>query len=185
MGVPPTDPFELLGLPVSFDLDQAVLEARHRELSRALHPDRYVGRPASERRQALGRAIEVNEAFRLLKDPVRRAERLLARLGVATGEQAERDVAPELLMEIMELRESLAELRRAGDAEGIEKLCQRVEHQKNEAMRRLVKGFGEALRPGAAPNLDALRKELLPIVVELRYYARFESEAHAILDDLS
>ena len=179
-----SDPFELLGLPVSYELNQAVLETRHRELSRALHPDRYVGRPASERRQALGRAIEVNEAFRSLRDPVRRAELLLTRLGVSLGERVEREVGPELLMEIMELRETLAELRRAGDANGVEKLCQRVEQRRAEATRKLEAGFRAALEPGAAPNVNALQKELLPIVVELRYYARFQSEAHAILDDL-
>ncbi len=35
------DPFSTLGLPVRFALAPKELEARHRELSKALHPDRY------------------------------------------------------------------------------------------------------------------------------------------------
>ena len=35
------DPFALLGVERRFDLDLKVLEKTHRELSRALHPDRY------------------------------------------------------------------------------------------------------------------------------------------------
>ena len=58
------DPFETLGVEPRFDLDLTALEKRHRELSGALHPDRYTGRPASERRMALDRAIKVNEAWR-------------------------------------------------------------------------------------------------------------------------
>lgn len=177
-----SDPFELLGIPASFELDQAVLAERHRQLSRALHPDRYVGRGASERRQALGRAIEVNEAFRCLKDPVRRAERLLERLGIEVGEGAEREVGPEFLMEIMELREQLGELRRTADAAGVEALSERVARKRASAEKQLEAGFREALAAGDEPQRA---KQLLPIVAELRYYARFFAEANAILDDLA
>ena len=37
------DPFATLGVPRRFDVDLAAVEKTHRELSRALHPDRYVG----------------------------------------------------------------------------------------------------------------------------------------------
>jgi len=47
------DPFETLGLAPKFDVDLKAAESRHRELSRALHPDRYVKAPAAERRMAL------------------------------------------------------------------------------------------------------------------------------------
>lgn len=196
-----SDPFELLGLPASFELDPALLLARHRELSKALHPDRYAGHAASERRQALGRAIEVNEAFRVLKDPVRRAEHLLRRLGAEVGEQSERRVAPDFLMRIMELREALGERRRAADAAGVERLCQEVRVAERAAEARLQAGFQEVLsgfrasdgprqvgsqEPGQESRQALARRaeDLLPIVAELRYYARFFSEAHAILDEL-
>ena len=37
------DPFATLGIARAFDVDLAAVEKMHRELSRALHPDRYVG----------------------------------------------------------------------------------------------------------------------------------------------
>ena len=118
-----SDPFSTLGVEPAFDLDLAVLERRHRELSRELHPDRYVGRPAGERRQALGRAIEVNEAWRVLKDPIRRAEALLTLSGTPVGETNEPKPDPELLMDMMEQRESLAEARQKRDPALLEKLA--------------------------------------------------------------
>lgn len=182
MGTPSTsaevreDPFELLGLPARYDLDLAELEARHRELSRALHPDRFQGRSASERRQALGKAIEVNEALRALKDPVRRAEALLKRRGVAVGEGSEPPADPELLMEVMELREALRNAHKSADAERIEQLCEdvkarqvRVEHEFSDGLATLE---------GSSPA------RLVALLGELRYYRRFFDEAHAILDEL-
>jgi molecular chaperone HscB len=83
------DPFETLGFEPNFALNLADLEKRHRELSRALHPDRHSGSSAGDRRHALGKAIEVNEAFRVLKDPVRRAEALLGLRGVRLQEGKE------------------------------------------------------------------------------------------------
>jgi molecular chaperone HscB len=182
-----SDPFELLGIPARYDLDLAELAARQRDLSRALHPDRYAGRGASERRQALGKAIEVNEAARLLKDPVKRAELLLERQGVPVGEGVERQVAGDFLMEIMELREQLGELRRARDLAGVEALCERVATRQRQVTERLDSGFRELLArgnsSGSGAESHALGQHLLPLVAELRYYARFFVEAHSILDD--
>lgn len=180
-----SDAFEVLGLPARYDLDLVELSARHRELSRALHPDRYQGRGASERRQALNKAIEVNDAFRSLKDPVKRAELLLARLGVSVGEQVERQMSPDFLMEIMELREKLGDLRRARDLEGVEVLSHKVEAQRRHVAESLEAGFREALMAAASPAPEALEKELLPLLGQLRYYARFFAEAHAIVDELA
>jgi len=171
------DPFELLGLVPRYDLDLAELEARHRELSRALHPDRFQGRPSSERRQALGKAIEVNEALRALKDPVKRAEALLRRRGVPVGEGSEPPADPEFLMAVMELRESLRDAHRAGDVNRVEALLQDVKERQSRADEGLVRGLeANASSPG---------ERLVALVGELRYYRRFFDEANAILDELS
>jgi molecular chaperone HscB len=171
------DPFELLGLAARYDLDLAELEARHRELVRALHPDRFRGRSASERRQALGKAIEVNEALRALKDPVRRAEALLERRGVAIGEGSEPPADPEFLLEVMEFREALRDAQKCGDAQRVEVLCEDVKRRQEQAEREFTKGLGATDRAPAT--------RLVALLGELRYYRRFFAEAHAILDELS
>ena len=55
----------------------------------------------------------LNDAYRTLKDPVRRAEYILSTEGFDIGEQRSKDVPPELLEEVFELNESLDELREA------------------------------------------------------------------------
>jgi molecular chaperone HscB len=163
-----------LELEPRFDLDMALLEQRHRDLSRVLHPDRYAGRPAGERQQALGRAIEVNEAFRLLRDPVRRASALLARHERHTDEADAARADPMLLMQVMERREALSEARRAKDRVAVERLSQAVKSKKDEVEREIAASFSKT-----PPDLARIET----LVGELRYHQRFLDEAGVALDD--
>ena len=169
------DPFEALGVEPVFGLDLAALEQRHRDLSRTLHPDRHAASGAAERRMALGRAIEVNEAFRHLKDPVRRAEALLARRGVQSGEGKEPPASPALLMEVMERREALAEIRLSKDEVALARLIAEVEREERRIRGELEQQFSASSENSA---------EIVKKVGELRYYRRFLEEAQAIADDL-
>jgi len=169
------EPFETLGVEPVYSLDLAVLEQRHRDLSRALHPDRHAASGAAERRMALGRAIEVNEAFRILKDPVRRAEALLARRGVHSGEGKEPAASPALLMEVMERREALAEVRKTKNEAALARLIAEVSSEASHAQAVLGSEF-------ASPSSNFA--EILKRVGELRYYRRFLDEAASIADEL-
>jgi molecular chaperone HscB len=171
-----SDPFETMGVDPRFDLDLDKLAERHRDLSRALHPDRYAGVPAAERRMALGRAIEVNDAYRVLKDPVRRAEALLRRAGVSVGETAEPKPSQALLMDMMERREELADARRAKDLQAVNKLAMVVRDRERDVLSSLGQTLGA---DGSAVT------QALPFLGELRYLRRFLDEVSAIEEDLA
>ncbi|HEV8245937.1 MAG TPA: Fe-S protein assembly co-chaperone HscB [Polyangiaceae bacterium] len=159
-----------------FTIDLGALEQRHRELSRTLHPDRFTGRPASERRQALSQAIEVNEAFRALRDPVRRGEAILRRLGVNREEGEEPKPDPEFLMDVMERREALSEARRSKQIARVRELASSIRELDGRAREALGRLFTvQPLDP------DAVERRL----GELRYYRRFLEEAAAIEDEIA
>lgn len=168
------DPFALLGLDKRFDLDLREAERAHRELSRALHPDKFAGGTPAERRAALDRAAQVNEAWRTLREPVKRAEALLRLAGVAVGETHEPKASGAFLMEIMELREALSEARAARDHERVASLARDVREKREAASRAL----SEALSAEAADPARAL-----PRLGELRFYQRFLDEVSAIEDE--
>jgi len=169
------DPFTLLEVEPRFDLDMTLLEKRHRDISRVLHPDRYAGRPSGERQQALGRAIEVNEAYRTLRDPVRRAVALLARHGRVDDEAEKPRADPALLMEVMERREALAEARRSGDRTAVRRLSDTVRERERAVEAAIAASFGTE-----PPDLARIET----LVGELRYHRRFLDEAGNALDDL-
>jgi molecular chaperone HscB len=174
------DPFATLGIARAFDVDLAAVEKVHRELSRALHPDRYIGAPPSERRASLAKAVEVNEAWRVVRDPIRRADALLALLGVGHGEghgegnggEDAHKTDPAFLMDMLEQREALSEAKQSKDLEAVRRLAAAIEERARDVERALTAGFarGEA-------------SSLVGKVGELKFYRRFLDEVSAIEDE--
>jgi molecular chaperone HscB len=169
------DPFAILGFERKYDIDLGAAERRHRELSRALHPDRFAGAGAAERKLTLAKAIEVNEAWRIVRDPIARAEALFTLGGVVVGEDREPKPSPALLMEAMDRREALAEARANQDLAAIERLAGEVDARRTEVEAELRKGFA---RGG---KLDGL----VPLLGELRFHRRFLDEVSAIEDAMA
>jgi molecular chaperone HscB len=166
------DPFATLGIARSYEVDLPAVEKTHRELSRAMHPDRYVGAAPTERRAALAKAVEVNEAWRIVRDPIRRAEALLKLEGVPVGEEGEPKADPELLMEMLELREALADARQARDLTAVRRMAQGIEQRSGEVERALAAGFAR----GQAASLVGK-------VGELRFFRRFLDEVSSAEDE--
>lgn len=110
----PSDYYELLGLERKLNLSQDELQRRYYELSRQFHPDRFMRKSEAERQDALDASSALNDAYRTLKEPVRRAEYVLKQHGFDIGEQRSKDVPPELLEEVFELNMALEEMR-SGD----------------------------------------------------------------------
>jgi molecular chaperone HscB len=175
------DPFTTLGLARRYDLDQAELERKYRDLQRTLHPDRHTNAPASERRMTLQKAVEVNEAYRTLRDDQRRAEAILAALsseaGVPSVDPSEK-ADPELLMEMMELRESLSEAKASRDAAEVARLAKRVAAERSAARERLTRAFAAVPAPPPSEALVPLRA----LISRLKYYQRFLDEV-AVFED--
>jgi molecular chaperone HscB len=166
------DPFATLGIARSYAVDLAAVEKTHRDLSRAMHPDKYVGAGPSERRAALAKAVEVNEAWRIVRDPIRRAEALLRLAGVAVGEEGEPKADPEFLMEMLEQREALSDARQANDLAAVRRMGQTVERRSREVEGALAQGFAR----GETASLVAK-------VGELRFFRRFLDEVSAAEDE--
>jgi molecular chaperone HscB len=165
------DPFATLGVEARFDLAPSDLERRHRELSRAVHPDRHAAGPTSLRRVALSRAIELNEAYRLLKDPIRRAQKLLELRGVSVAEGQEPKPSGALLMEMMEAREALSEAGHAKDLAAVERLATQMRAREAALLARLAEALDS--------SDDAGNGRALSLLGELRYTRRFLDEVAA------
>lgn len=173
------DPFALLGLTPAYTLDRDELEQRYRDLQRALHPDRYTQAPPAERRMALSKAVEVNQAYRVLKDDLQRAEALVKLRGVATQQQP---ADPEFLMAIMELREALSEAKAARDLNAVRRLAARVERDDALAQQRFAQQIDQAAN--AETNNAETNCALANTLSELKYYRRFLDEVAVIEDEV-
>jgi molecular chaperone HscB len=110
------DFYEFFGLDRKLQVDADVLQRRFYELSREWHPDRFGRKSAEEQTQALEATAIVNDGYRTLRDPVKRAEYVLKEEGFPIGEQRSKDVPPELLEEVFELNMMLEELKEGDDS---------------------------------------------------------------------
>lgn len=174
------DHFEVLGLPRAFHVDAADLERRYLALQKETHPDRFAKALPRERMEAVVRNTELNDAYKVLKNDIKRAEYILKLEGVDIGEEKPQSttgatkqlvVDPKLLMEIMELREALAEARSDGDDGKVAELTKDVVARRATALKSVDEGF-TAYETGNKKVLDAIARAL----VSLRYYGRFMDE---------
>lgn len=168
---PEADHFSLFGLPRRHFVDRAAVEARYLELSRAAHPDNFVGEGAARQREAMERASEINSAYRTLRDPVRRAEYLVKLGGVDLDSTDPQRGAPHpsraFLIEMIELRERV-------DEGGLDAL---------ERVRAEVEGRADAALDAAVAALDAGEvRAAAEHLVARRYFQRFLEELEAATD---
>lgn len=166
--------FELFGLAPGFGLDQTQLSQSYRELQRSVHPDRYASAPERERRESLQRASQINEAFQVLRDPLKRGYYLLELRGRGQDHAAP-ETDPGLLMEQMELREALEEAKHsAHPGQTVTALLDQVE-------RKISVLVGQISAHFAADQLDAAAGALR----KLQFFRRVQDEALALEEDLN
>lgn len=110
------DYFTFFGLPRKLWMGVDGLEQKFLQLSWKLHPDNFVNTDERAREMSLQRSSKLNDAYRVLRDPVARVEYLLELEGMRKEGAHKQQAPPELLEEVFELNESLDELREARSA---------------------------------------------------------------------
>jgi molecular chaperone HscB len=152
---PVSNYYDFLDLPHTLVLDEKNLEQRFYALSRKLHPDLFSRKSAQEQAYSTDASAVLNDAYRTLRDPLRRAEYLLEENGLLIAEQQTKDVPPELLEEVFELNMALEELR-MGDDDALPQLAEakkKFAAMQGEIDHELLEQFAVY---DAAPGKEAL-----------------------------
>jgi molecular chaperone HscB len=169
--------FELFGLPVDYSVDTEALAAHYRELQGIIHPDRYANASEQERRLSLQAASLVNQAYETLKDPIARASYLLTLHGVDLAAQQETTQDMDFLMEQMELREELADIRSQPDPyAAILELSGRINKEIKRLVEQMASQFESVAPTQLAAALETLRK--------MRFLQKLRAEADAVEAEL-
>jgi molecular chaperone HscB len=115
--------FTTFDLPATFSVDSTSLSARYRDLQAATHPDRFVNATDAEKRIAMSRTVDINEAYTTLKDPVRRAMHLLALVDVDGLDEKNTSMPADFLMQQIDWREALADARLKEDEDRLDEMA--------------------------------------------------------------
>ncbi|MFO1051576.1 MAG: Fe-S protein assembly co-chaperone HscB [Planctomycetota bacterium] len=156
------DPFATLGVPATMDIDDADLEARYLGLARASHPD-HAGSDVEAQVAAMARSAELNDAYRELRDPWRRARALAERLEPGVLD-ATKSLDGNFLIEAMELAETVDSCTPAGAA-GLEA---RIESRLRDDLASIRTALAQGDARRAARKLN-----------EARYWQKARSDLRA------
>ena len=169
--------FELFGMSIGFRVDGAELASRYRELQKVVHPDRYAASGEQSQRMSLQSATMVNEAYEILRDPLRRAQYLLTLQDNASDPQPQTLNDPAFLMQQMELREALERVRTAADPQAeIDALMGEIAGLIKEQIAQLAVQFEDS----GADQLAAAAQT----VQKMQFLNKLHAEAEAIEADL-
>ena len=170
----PRDWFALFGLPAQFEIDQAALTQRFRELQARYHPDRY----AQGSEQAKGLAVQVtsllNEAHATLRQPRLRARYLLERVGLSFNDERDTNHDTAFLMQQIEWREAIDEAE--ASAEPL------------VALEQLAQGLGAELKSLEEVFAGAWQQQAYQsaktALLKMRFYERLLEDAQGRLERL-
>lgn len=158
--------FSLLFLDTNFTIDEAALQANYVRAQQQSHPDRLVGKSDAERGIAIQHSMDVNDAYEVLQNPLKRAQHLLELRGVIVNTDHDTvKPSPTLLMEVMELREQLGGVQNEADAALV------VKDLKSE-MNQVSDSLAEAFEKDA--DHEAAQQTM-----RLRYLGKSLEEAYA------
>ncbi|KVH90563.1 uncharacterized protein LOC112521270 [Cynara cardunculus var. scolymus] len=155
------DYFRIFGLDRKFDIEDGSLEGKYKDWQKKLHPDLVHTKSEEEREYAAEQSARVIDAYGTLRKPLSRAIYIMRLEGVEVDE--EQTVSePELLGEIMEIREAVEE---ATDSQALNQ----IQSQMEEKLRRWSDSFANAFR---SKKYD----EALRSIQRITYYHRVKEE---------
>ena len=152
------NPFALFDLAVDFNLDLNELTNRYLALQKSLHPDNFAADSAQQQRLAMQKSAEINDALQLLKDPISRADSIIA---LHTGEQVDleqkssRDLS--FLMQQMEWRESLEQIEQQQDDAELEQFSRQIQQTESVILADLAQSLNAQDWAQASQITDKLR----------------------------
>ena len=168
--------FALFQLPETYSVDTAELEQRYRQLQREVHPDKHVNADPAQRRRSVEQSALVNEAYQTLRQPVARAMYLLKRQSF-NGDMDNRSLPPAFLMQQIELREALAQVRESTDPEGA---VDQLDQQLRFMMEENTCAFADAYECG---DLDRAADAVARMQFVTKLAAELERIESELLDD--
>jgi molecular chaperone HscB len=148
--------FAAFELAPSFAIDLGTLASKYRNLQSATHPDRFAAATDAERRAAVEKATEVNEAYQTLRDPVRRAMYLLWLKNVNGMDEKNTSMPHAFLVEQIEWREAIADAKLKEDPDRLEEMMLEL----TSILQSLGDTFSAAYEGGHLPTATTLARKM-------------------------
>lgn len=135
--------FALFQLPEQFNIDIKQLEHNYHLLAAQCHPDKFAASSSFEQKQAMMMAATVNEAYRILCNPLDRAAYLLQQKGIDADAPEHTHFPAEFLIQQMQWRETLEDARAEADTATLHELATTIQQEQNHLYQKLDTAFAQ------------------------------------------
>ncbi|WP_333606420.1 co-chaperone HscB [Arsukibacterium sp.] len=169
--------FQLFDLPERFELDVTELGSRYLALQRRFHPDNFAAGSARDKLLSVQQTANINDAYHSLKQPLLRAEHLLALRGLKISHEQRSFTDPVFLMQQMSLREQLAEITQQSDPDAaIDAIEAELQQHKKQLLRQLAASLDE--------DTPEQHQQAAELVRKLKFFFKLQQELELIEQQL-
>jgi molecular chaperone HscB len=170
--------FEFYDLPVSFQLDLALLKRKYYQISRLAHPDFHTLASDSQQEAMLEKSTINNRAYKTLSDFDQRLKYILELFG-KLKQEGENKVPQDFLMEMMDLNENVMELEMEPSEESRNMVLKEIEEIEQRSLAAIKSSLD-------AENLSILSEEqwseLTDYYLKSRYLKRIRENVGSIFE---
>jgi len=167
--------FALLGVDKKYDIDLPQLKANNLRLQHALHPDRQLHQSSAQQLSAANKLAQINQAFATLNSSYHRGEYLLSLMGIAKKSANETIKNPQLLIQQMDLRERLSEIRQLDDPEDSLQQFSASIVTKVQLLQQKISTLFDGLQDAKSSNPKQLQL-LTDALTELQFISKLQQE---------
>lgn len=136
--------FELYNIPITLQPSQALVKEKFYELSRKYHPDFHGGASQEEQGEMLEKSSMVNMAYKVFIHPDETIKYVLQLKGLLEEEE-KYQLAPDFLMEVLELNEQAMDVSEQADADRLTETIHQFQKQIYEPVETIVASYQEGI----------------------------------------
>lgn len=152
--------FTRLDLEINFDIDKRLLERKYLACLGQFHPDKFVNKSNKEKLQAASDSVVINDAYKILKSDLLRAQYIMSLYGFVIGSENDNvKASQQVLSEALADRQKLEETSSKTDLQALLLAI-------NTEIKSSISTFVGLLKAGKLP-------EAACEVIRLRYKDKF------------
>lgn len=166
--------FTILNIEPAYSVNNSELKQLLIEAQKSSHPDNFVNLDEAKRLELLMKSSDINDAYQVLQDPVKRAEHLL---GLKLGDELDSESLNhdmDFLMAQLDLRSELEEIEQAKDLDKLMSYAENVDTNFNQSVIAITESFDKN-------NLD----EVKILIDRLKFWQKLQREIERIEDNLA
>jgi molecular chaperone HscB len=135
--------FELFEIPVSLQVDKALVRRKYFELSKKYHPDYFVNTTSEDQQNALEVSALLNKGLKTFSNLDETICYVLKLKGVLEEEE-KYQLSPDFLIEMMEINEELADADENSPGPIVQKLMN-IEKELYEPVQNIIENYKEGI----------------------------------------